>query len=235
MHKPIVTGQALNGLALIVLATVAGAFPRVSGSYPYRPAEMLAFWLGFALLLWGMRLTRSALPAPYSLPGFSAPSPNAAGASLAVLVGVLVGVFSLVNFFYSTLWGLRWLPEAGANRLASQLIPPGMGVGWLAVPLLVTAICQIPLAIRAFAYGPVEMQSVPQRPGIVYWLALAASVGLFLLFIGASMASLINRHALAAVVGATLLEALIVAVISLEQFLWSLPRTLNLPPPYTAR
>jgi hypothetical protein len=235
MHKRIVAGQTLNGLALVLLAGVAGWFPRVWGSYPYRPAEMLAFWLGFAMLLWGLRLTRSALPFPFASPGSPAPTPNAAGASLAVLVGVLICVFSLLNFFYTTLGGLRLLPDWLGSGGSSRLTPPGMGAAWMAVPLLITAVCQIPLGIRAWTSREAESPFAAQRPSVIYWLALAASAVLVLPFLGASLASLADRHALAVVVGATLLESLVVAFVALEQFIWSLPRTANLPPPWTGR
>lgn len=232
MNKRIVTGQTLIGIALLWLAAVAGLFPRVSGSYPYRPAEMLGFWLGFGMIFCGLRLTRSALPSLYH-PSAGTPSPpNAAGASLAVLVGVLVCVFSLLNFFYTTLWGLHLLPEGMLRRM--QLIPSGMGVAWMALPLLATAACQMPLLLRsvkASGAAPLPMQ----RPGVLFWLALAASVPLLFLFVLASLASLANRHALAIVVGVTFLESLMMALVALEQFVWSLPRIGSAPPPYTAK
>jgi hypothetical protein len=231
MNKRIIAGQTLIGIALLLLAVVAGLFPRVSGSYPYRPAEMLGFWLGFALILAGLRLTRSTLSLLYHPSPGGSTTPNAAGASLAVLVGVLVCLFSLLNFFYTTLWGLRLLPEGVFG--GRQLIPSGMGVAWMALPLLITAACQLPLLLRsakASGAAPLPMQ----RPGVLFWLALAASVPLFILFVLTSLASLANRHALAIVVGVTLLESLVMALVALEQFVWSLPRIASVPPPYTA-
>lgn len=218
MSRPPIIAFAGFALGLVVLAGLVTLTPQRTGLPAHRIVEMGLFWIGLSLCVIGAGKCMNAAAASPT-PSRADAAPDAIIlAAVGLLVALVASALSLTNLLFTTLQGARIL-DLGMRP--TTLYPREVGYAMLA-PFLFGGALHVPMLRQVFSSDSVP--AAPRRPKALRVVGAVLLAGLFVVFLGTGLISVLDRRFQAASVGVTWVAGLGFVAMACERVIWAVTR-----------